>query len=181
MSLKRLLLFGLVCGAAPMAPASTLDIDNSGAPGFRTDGYSSSRVQRASCRRAKVNCMALNRTKPKLALTGSEAVQEQRFGVAAPHGQQFAAGLGRAGQSGGGGQAGGGGGGGAKSDYKDLLVTDLGGGGKDDTPETDDPTIPEILPLAAVPVPAAGLLLALALSGFVVFTRPFARPRRKLA
>jgi hypothetical protein len=108
-------------------------------------------------------------------------VQEQRFGVAAPHGQQFAAGLGRAGQSGGGGQAGGGGGGGAKSDYKDLLVTDLGGGGKDDTPETDDPTIPEILPLAAVPVPAAGLLLALALSGFVVFTRPFARPRRKLA
>lgn len=175
MSLKRLLLIALVCGATPMASASTLDIDTSGMPGFKPLGFSSSRVQRVACKRTQGTCLALNRTVRKLALTGAEAGREP-FGGQPPQAQRFVAGLdkadlGRAGLNRLGGR-------GAGPDYKNLLTTDLGGGGggKDDTPPTNTPVIPAIPPLAAVPVPAAGLLLALALSGFAVL----GRQRRKL-
>ena len=77
MRFKGLILVGLIYGITPEAFAATVDSAATGAAGFTSVVVSSSRVARGACAHRRVTCLALNRKKTALILTENQEKAEQ--------------------------------------------------------------------------------------------------------
>lgn len=77
MRFKGLILVGLIYGITPEAFAATVDPAATGAAGFSSVVVSSSRVARGACAHRRVTCLALNRKKTALILTENQEKAEQ--------------------------------------------------------------------------------------------------------